>query len=194
MASRPEADVCCVGDYYEEAQGIVWDLRGHEPVPMDFNVPLKTHINVGLWLDYMRKLGIDTVDKQLMIMVTKGVCTLNNMAHQTTNASPLISLAEGITSITSEIARLVELGYLLEYDSQPFEPIICNPQGARIKADGSTWRRISDNGFPQGIMIDSDLVGVIAANEATKLTLNLPHELKYVQGHSKGHLCAQAHR
>ena len=193
VASRPEADVCCVGDYYEEAQGIVWDLRGHEPVPMDFNVPLKTHIKVDLWLDYMKKLGIDTVDKQLMIMVTKGVCTLNNMAHQTTNASPLISLAEGITSITSEIARLVELGYLLEYDSQPFEPIICNPQGARIKADGSTWRRISDNGFPQGIMIDSDLVGVIAANEATKLTLDLPHELKVTYKDTARDICVLRH-
>ena len=193
VASRPEADVCCVGDYYDEAQGIVWDLRGHKPVPLDFSVPVTTHINVDLWKDYMEKLGIDTVDKQLVVMVMEGVCTLNNMAHQTTNASPLISLAEGITSITSEIARLVELGYLLEYDSQPFEPIICNPQGARIKADGSTWRRISDNGFPQGIMIDSDLVNVIAANVATKLTLNLPHELKVTYKDTARDICVLRH-
>jgi hypothetical protein len=145
---------------------------------MDFTTPITTHINIDVWYSYMQQLGIDKVDKQLMILVMKGACTMNNMCYQTTNASPLISLSDGINSITSEIARPVSLGYLLEYDSQPFEPILCNPQGAVIKADNKTFRRISDNGFPQGIMFDSDLVRVIAANVATKHTLELPHELK----------------
>jgi hypothetical protein len=178
IQSRPEADVCCIGDYYEQARGTVWDLRGSTPTPMDFTTPITTHINTNVWYSYMQQLGIDKIDKQLMILVMKGVCTMNNMCYQTTNASPLISLSDGIDSITSEIARLVGLGYLLEYDSQPFEPILCNPQGAVIKADNKTFRRISDNGFPQGIMFDTDLVRVIAANVATKHTLELPHELK----------------
>ena len=113
-----------------------------------------------------------------MVLVMKGVCTMNNMCYQTTTASPLISLSDGVDSITSEIARLVSLGYLLEYDTQPFEPILCNPHGSVVKSDNKTYRRISDNGFPQGIMFDSDLVRVIAANVATKHTLELPHELK----------------
>jgi ribA/ribD-fused uncharacterized protein len=175
---RPEADVCCIGDYYEQARGTVWDLRGSTPKPMDFSTPITTHINTNVWYQYIQQLGLDKIDKQLVILVMKGVCTMNNMCYQTTNASPLISLSDGIGSITSEIARLVGLGYLLEYDSQPFEPILCNPQGAVIKSDNKTFRRISDNGFPQGIMFDSDLVRVIAANVATKHTLELPHELK----------------
>ena len=102
--------------------------------------------------NYMQQLGIDhdQIDTQLMVLVMKGVCTMNNMCYQTTNASPLISLSNGINSITSEIARLVSLGYLLEYDTQPFEPILCNPQGAVSKPDNKAFRRVSDNGFPQG--------------------------------------------
>jgi hypothetical protein len=64
IQSRPEADVCCIGDYYDQAQGTVWDLRGSTPKPMD------------------------KIDKQLMVLVMKGVCTMNNMCYQTTNASP----------------------------------------------------------------------------------------------------------
>lgn len=91
---------------------------------------------------------------------------------------PLLSLADGIGSISKELARLVSAGYLRKHSSQPTWPWYTIPNGAVPKAGSDVYRRISDNGNPQSLLATAELLRVVSANEQIRSNLTLPKELK----------------
>ena len=93
-------------------------------------------------------------------------------------APPLLSLADGIESISNELARLVDAGYLRKHSKQPTRPWYTIPNGAVPKAESDVWRRISDNGNPQSLLATAEMLRVISGNEQIRSRLKLPKELK----------------
>ena len=93
-------------------------------------------------------------------------------------APPLLSLADGIGSISEELARLVSAGYLRKCSSQPTWPLYTIPNGAVPKAGSEVYRRVSYNGNPQSLLATAELLRVVSANEQIRFSLKMPKELK----------------
>ena len=113
-----------------EALGTVWDITGSRPVPVDFNAPLVRDFNLDSWLSHFS----DITDQQLVSHMRHGVCSGVQLDHLTMLAPQLVSLADGIESISKELARLVDAGYLRKHNRQPTWPWYTIPNGAVPKA------------------------------------------------------------
>ena len=142
---RPEPLVMGLGCWNPEALGTVWGTTGSRHVPVDFNVPLVRNFNLDSWLNHFG----DITDQQLVSHIRHGVCSGVQLDHLAMLAPPLLSLADGIESISKELARLVDAGYLRKHSKQPTWPWYTIPNGAVPKAGSDVWRRISDNGNPR---------------------------------------------
>lgn len=186
---RPHPRFFSQVDTQEQAKGRVWDLRHHwatgePPTPAVFGTPVQSHINTAAWLEVLERVYPDGCpDQQLVTHVTRGVCTLSDRDLQSSMAPPLISLGAGMHSLSSELTRMVESGYLQCHRRLPFWPCCINPMGSRAKnsVDGEgnpIYRRISEMGFPRGYAVDSDGMQVFSSNTQTALHLPLPKEVK----------------
>ena len=98
-----------------DALGTVWDTTGDKPVPVDFDVPLVRDLDLDSWLSHFS----DIPDQQLVSHMKHGVCSGVQLDHLSMIAPPLLSLADGIESISNELARLVDAGYLKKRNRQP---------------------------------------------------------------------------
>ena len=111
---RPEPLVIGLECWNPQALGTVWDLTGDSPVPVDFNLPLVRDFNLDAWLRHFRCIE----DQQLVSHLAHGVCSGVQLDHLSMLAPPLLSLADGIGSISEELARLVSAGYLRKHTLQ----------------------------------------------------------------------------
>ena len=143
-------------------------------MPVDFNAPLVRNFNLNSWLSHFS----DIADQQLISHTQHGVCSGVQLDHLTMLAPPLLSFADGIESISQELARLVDAGYLRKHSRQPTWPWYTIPNEAVPKAGSDVWRRISDNGNPQTLLATSEMLRVISANAQIRTRLKLPTELK----------------
>ena len=171
---RPEPLVMGLECWNPQALGTVWDLTGSSPVPVDFSAPLVRDFNLDAWLHNFK----DIDDQQLVSHMTHGVCSGVQLDHLSMLSPPLLSLADGIGSISKELARLVSAGYLRKHSSQPTWPWYTIPNGAVPKAGSDVYRRISDNGNPQSLLATAELLRVTSANDQIRSHLKLPKELK----------------
>ena len=171
---RPEPLVMGLECWNPEALGTVWDIRGSKPVPVDFDKPLVRDFNLDAWLCHFSNID----DQQLVSHMKHGVCSGVQLDHLSMLAPPLLSLADGLESISSELARLVDSGYLRRHSKRPTWPWYTIPNGAVPKAGSDVWRRISDNGSPQSLLATIELLRVMSANAQIRSSLELPVELK----------------
>jgi hypothetical protein len=154
---RPEPLVMGLECRDPQALGAVWDLTGSSPVPVDFSAPLVRDFNLDAWLHNFS----DIDDQQLVSHMTHGVCSGVHLDHLSMLSPPLLSLADGIGSISKELARLVSAGYLRKHSSQPTWPWYTIPNGAVPKAGSDVYRRISDNSNPQSLLATAELLRVV---------------------------------
>ena len=182
---RPEPLVMGLDCWNPEALGTVWDITGSRPVPVDFNAPLVRDFNLDSWLSHFS----DITDQQLVSHMRHGVCSGVQLDHLTMLAPPLLSLADGIESISQELARLVDAGYLRKHSRQPTWPWYTIPNGAVPKAGSDVWRRISDNGNPQTLLATSEMLRVISGNAQIRTRLKLPKELKPTYSDAAKDIC-----
>lgn len=96
--------------------------------------------------------------------MTHGVCSGTQLDHLSMLAPPLLSMADGIRSISKELARLVAAGYLRKHKSQPTWPWYTIPNDAVPKAGSDAYRCISDNRNPQLLLATTELLRVISTN------------------------------
>ena len=182
---RPEPLVLGLECWNPEALGTVWDIRGSKPVPVDFDKPLVRDFNLDAWLSHFSSID----DQQLVSHMKHGVCSGVQLDHLSMLAPPLLSLADGLESISSELARLVDAGYLRKHSKQPTWPWYTIPNGAVPKAGSDVWRRISDNGNPQSLLATIELLRVISANAQIRSSLKLPVELKPTHADAAKDVC-----
>ena len=121
----------------------------------DASVTPDTHLNRA----YMLEMSSRSEDFALWdAMLTHGVSYLADLAPQIILMSPLNSLEDGVMSVHTELARLVELGWyeVLTADDGdlllPSVPCRCIKQGCvdRAGAERGRFRRIADNGACHG--------------------------------------------
>ena len=155
------------------ARGIIWDVSGSRPTPVDFSSTPQSKIRLDLWLDRFA----DCEDQQLVSHLKHGVCSMADQDFTAMIAPPLLSMAEGLHSIEQEIDRLVEQGYLREHSCCPTWPVLAVPNGAVPKKGSEVWRRISDHGHPHTKMVTDALRPVVPPNKLLKWKLKLPREL-----------------
>ena len=167
------------------ALGTVWDITGDKPVPVDFNMPLVRDFHLEAWLHHFK----DIDDQQLVSHMSHGVCSGVQLDHLSMLSAPLLSMVDGIKSISKELARLVAAGYLRKHSSQPTWPWYTIPNGAVPKAGSDIYRRISDNGDPHSLLVTSELLRVISANAQIRHTLILPKELKPTHADAARDVC-----
>ena len=182
---RPEPLVLGLECWNPDALGTVWDITGDKPVPVDFDVPLVRDFNLDSWLSHFS--GIP--DQHLVSHMKHGVCSGVQLDHLSMLAPPLLSLADGIESISNELARLVDTGYLKKHSRQPTWPWYTIPNGAVPKAGSDVRRRISDNGNPQSLLATMEMLRVISANAQIRSRLELPKELKPTHSDAAKDIC-----
>ena len=113
--ARPSAECWGLEHTVPEARAKIWDISNPSRAPklVDFNQKPESHLRLDLWMDRFK----DCDDQQLVCHLNFGVCSMANLDYTSTLAPPLLSMAEGIGSISSEIQRLVGLSYLAEFDN-----------------------------------------------------------------------------
>jgi hypothetical protein len=171
---RPEPGLWGQEFMVPAVRGTGWDLTADPPVPLDFGVPVHTHLQLSSWFERFEHCD----DQQLVSHLRQGVTSQSQLDGVTLLAPPLLSLVRGLKSISKELKRLVEQGYLKKYSQQPTWPSFTSPIGARAKGLTDVFRRITDRGFPWGTLITEDLLRVLPPNLRVRAALHLPKEIK----------------
>ena len=185
--ARRHHDTVCWGleRTVEAARGIIWDVTGSKPVPVNFVSTPPAKVRLDLWLD--RFSGCD--DQQLVSHLNHGVCSMADMDFNTMIAPPLLSMADGLHTMEPELDRLLEQGYLLEHSGCPTWPVTAVPNGAVPKKGSEVWRRISDHGHSHSKIVTPALQTVHSSSQLTKWKLPLPRELKPMHHDVADNIC-----
>ena len=131
-ARRQFKEILIIGqdEVYEQARGIIWDLRptsrrpdGTFP-PWDFDKPIETHLN----LDFIRLLETMPPDKALFDDLLNGVTFRADVGHDGVFMPHLTSLPKGLTKVGKEIDRFLGLGW--------YEQHLVDLDGPEPDADG----------------------------------------------------------
>lgn len=147
------------------ARGIIWDLRGDVPTPLDFAAPINTHLNLDRILGELH----DFPDKALLSYLKHGVQFHLDVDLSITLIPHLTSYATGLESIERELSELVKDGYYDLFDKLPFLPIRMNAEGSTPrKHEPARVRRIIDGGAPRQPVFDNDDRLVVSLNDAAK--------------------------
>ena len=171
---RPEPRAWGPDCMVEGAEDTVWDITGVKPVRVDFTRKAKNHLRLGSW--HSRFKNCD--DQQLRSHATHGATSQTQLDLVTVLTGPLLSLVQGIKSVSKELKRMTEAGYYNKFDQQPTWPCFTTPIGARAKRDSEVFRKITDRGFPWVALVTAEMQRVEAPNLRTKWNLYLPKELK----------------
>ena len=149
LALRPEPVALGQSCMVPEARGIVWDLRGERPEPLDFSRPISTHLN----LDYLRELSRlypTYPDQELFDHLIGGVRFKIGTVEQTVLQPHLSSLPKGFVNVHKELLRLVGKGFFKCFENLPFLPWRTLPMGVAFrKLEPDRPRRTTDGGSPR---------------------------------------------
>ena len=130
--------------FVEAARGIVWDLRGDKPVPLDFLALTPSHIDHAFLLEQLKLMGWP--DQQIAGFLEHGVSYLADVELQIVLMPPLASFADGYTDFCADLDELTACGWhkLTKDVMPPFLPVRLIPRGSAEKPIG--WRITSDAG------------------------------------------------
>ena len=183
MHARPEPTFYGMPSIRPPFQGKLFDMRSGVPKLLQFTPP-DMQINVNYWLKTIKGTPMEK-DKQLICWTKMGVTSLAPHSFQTVNQPPLLSLADGVPQVATELKRQVKEEYIEKWPKRPFCPMTLDPVGARDKSSFDTQgrrekRRIMDKGQPRIPRLDTDrvMIKVQSYNESSRQHTNLPHEDK----------------
>jgi hypothetical protein len=189
-AIRPSPLVLGLDALKPEFRGVIWDCRKGVPTPLDLSRQTASMLNKEVWSQYMSH----TEDRQLFYFANNGAMSLVDLPHRTVYQSPLLSLCHGIESISDEILRLQQAGYVGITKHQPFVPFLTWPNGCVAKKGSRIMRRISDAGAggpPQTFRLDSEGLMLQSFNEAIRASDTLPKEIKAMPSDLMRDTCVQ---
>lgn len=147
-AKRPQPLALGVHAIKPAARGVVWDLRGGKPVPLDYGKrAFDTHLN----LAYMRTLFADCADRELVDMLCDGVQLKADLAHQIVIMPNLLSLYTdvGVDAVADELDDMLKRDWWGSSCFLPFVPWRASPRGAVPRPQGGPPRGIGDLGAPR---------------------------------------------
>ena len=149
LAERPQVLALGQSALVPAARGIVWDLRGQVPVPLDFTRQITTHLN----LDFVReckRLHPTYPDKELWDHLLHGVRFKCGQLTQIVLQPHLSSLPLGFVNVHKELKRLVGKGFFECFENPPFCPWQTLPMGVAFrKLEPDRPRRTTDGGSPR---------------------------------------------
>ena len=163
---RPRPLAIGQGALFEWARGIVWDCREQCCKPLDFQVPIETHLN----LDYLRQRLTDYPDQYLVSNLLEGVRLDADVELHTVLVPHLTSLPKGFASVEKELRRLHNLGWYDFFSIFPFWPMYLNGQGATArKLEPDRFRRTTEGGGPRHEIYDEQGIRALSINEASRV-------------------------
>ena len=156
---------CVIGQsgFHEKARGIVWDMRGAEIVPLDFDAPICSHLDT----ERLGSLLCCFPDQALISHLTQGVTYGADLALQIVLSPHLISLPQGALSVESNLRRFQQLGWYGFYSQLPFLPIRLLSQGTAPQK--GKHRRTTEGGGPRQLTTDEEGRIVQSINDAVAL-------------------------
>ena len=167
-AKRRHSGVLAIGQdlMHMPARGKVWDLRWGDVRLLDYEAPIETHLNV----DKICSDLVNFPDQELVSFFRYGVDFKSDTdIFQLVMIPHLTSLADGVTSVESELKRLLQLQTLMVMDSVPFMPCRCQAQGAVArKLEPDRFRRVLEAGGPRQPVFDTSDRLVVSLNQELK--------------------------
>ena len=149
LATRPEVLALGQSALVPAARGIVWDLRGAVPTPLDFTAPISTHLNLG-YIRACKRLHPTYPDKELWDHLLHGVRFKCGNVQQMILQPHLSSLPLGFVNVHKELKRLVGKGFFECFENPPFVPWQTLPMGVAFrKLEPDRPRRTTDGGSPR---------------------------------------------
>ena len=149
LAARPEPLALGESCFDPRARGIVWDLRGPAPKPVDFAAPISTHLN----LDFVRaaqQAHPTYPDQEIFDHLLFGVRFKSRPAYQMILQPHLSSLPLGYESVHKELRRLKDKGFFECFKHPPFAPWQTLSNGVAFrKLEPDRPRRTTDGGSPR---------------------------------------------
>jgi hypothetical protein len=149
LAARPEPLALGESCFDPRARGIVWDLRGPAPKPVDFTAPISTHLN----LDFVRAAmhaHPTYPDREIFDHLLFGVCFKSRPEYQMILQPHLSSLPLGYESVHKELHRLKKKGFFECFAHPPFAPWQTLSNGVAFrKLEPDRPRRTTDGGSPR---------------------------------------------
>ena len=116
MRRRPDVFVVPLSGLVPEARGVVWDLRGKVPVPLDFEASPRTHLNLVLIREW-RDQWADYPDREIFSHLLEGARFKADLSPVIVLQPHLSSLPLGMTNVHRELARLVDRGFFSDRKS-----------------------------------------------------------------------------
>ena len=154
-SARPPPLALGISAFQPRARGRIWDLRGcradgsGRPTLLDtVTPPIHSHLNV----EFLEQLFADINDRELVSMLSSGVCVHAELPPQIIIFPNLLSLydgASGIDAAASAVSELTKFGWWEQHEFIPFAPWRCAPRGAVPRKDGGVARGIVDQGAPR---------------------------------------------
>ena len=136
-------------DLMPAARGVVWDIRGGRPLPLNFDLPTGSHLHTSFLAEALRSHP----DQELVSFATQGVATKTDAGSFVMAFGPhLTSLPPGMSEVIETVTDLVDKGWYGRFRTAdvpvPYTPMYSIPQGSTLKSD-DTQRRTSDFGVPR---------------------------------------------
>ena len=149
LAKRPEPLALGQSDMVPEARGIVWDLRVAPPVPLKYDAPIKTHLNLSFIRSIKRRFP-SYPDQEIFDHLLFGVRFKTPQVHQMLLQPHLSSLPLGFAKVHKELLRLVDKDFFACFENPPFCPWQTLAMGVAFrKLEPDRPRRTTDGGSPR---------------------------------------------
>jgi len=130
------------------ARRTIWDIRGRPPVPMDFEQPIRSHLDTAFLSRALREYP----DQELRSFMVQGVATKTDAGSFVTVLGPhLTSLPEGFVKVAENVDENVAKGWYGRFTgAMPVAPGYSAGQGSTAKAGApDAKRRTSEYGAPR---------------------------------------------
>jgi hypothetical protein len=149
LHARPEPLALGASCFDPRARGVVWDLRGDVPRPVDYCAPIDTHFN----LDFVRaaqRAHPTYPDQEMFDHLLFGVRFKSHPEYQMILQPHLSSLPLGYENMHKELRRLRDKGFFQCFKNPPFAPWQTLSNGVAFrKLEPDRPRRTTDGGSPR---------------------------------------------
>ena len=149
LHARPEPLALGASCFDPRARGVVWDLRGDVPRPVDYTAPIDTHFN----LDFVRAAQRNHPtypDQEMFDHLLFGVRFKSHPEYQMVLQPHLSSLPLGYENVHKELRRLRDKGFFQCFKNPPFAPWQTLSNGVAFrKLEPDRPRRTTDGGSPR---------------------------------------------
>ena len=141
---RPRAIAVGREELHEWARDRVWDCRAACCRNLDFQAPIKTHLD----LSYLRRRLQDYPDQHLVSNILEGARLDADVELQSVFVPHLVSLPLGYASVGKEVRRLRALGWYDFFPDFPFWPLYLESAASSTPSRSASSQVVCDRPHP----------------------------------------------